>query len=265
MKVYISVDMEGITGVSLWDETIKGKHDYDRYRVQMTKEALAAVNGALKAGATDIIVKDAHEDGKNLIHDMLPEEVKIISGWSNNPYNMIEGIDDSYDAIIFVGYHSSANSNGNPLAHTLYPERVREVKINGERADEFLIYAYAGMTVNVPVVMVSGDGSLARHVREFNNNITTVATSEGFSGASVHLHPNVSVDKIEDAAFTALSNLSSFKMPVMPNKFTIEVEFTEHDYAYKMSFFPGAELITEHIVRYSARDFRDILVFILFM
>lgn len=97
MRIYISADMEGIAGISRWDETEKGNAEYERYREQMTREVAAACEGAIEAGAEYILVKDAHDRGKNLIHELLPRNVKIMSGWSQHPYNMVEGLDESFD------------------------------------------------------------------------------------------------------------------------------------------------------------------------
>lgn len=264
MRIYISADMEGIAGISKWDETIKGKQDYETYREQMSMEVAAACEGAIAAGADYILVKDAHEDGKNLIHSILPRNVKVISGWSNHPYGMVEGLDESFDAVIFIGYHCGASSNGSPLAHTLYPDRIKNISINGEDADEFLIHAYACHMIGVPVVAVSGDGELMRHVRAFDPQIKTIALQEGFGGAMVSIHPDLAVERIKRGVKKSLECRVEHPLK-KPESFEMIVEFKNHADAYKYSFYPNAEQINEYCVRYISTQYMDLLTFMLFL
>lgn len=264
MRIYISADIEGITGVSMWPETLKGNEEYMRYREQMTREVAAACQGALEAGADYIIVKDAHEDGKNLIHKMLPKEVKVISGWSSHPYCMVEGLDESFDGVIFIGYHSGGSSNGTPLAHTLSIEKIRSISINGKKADEFLIFAYAAHTLGVPVIAVSGDGELIRRVRTFDNGIKTVAVQEGFGGAVVSIHPDLAAARIQKAVKKAIENIAAYKTAVQET-YELKVEFKKHQDAYKYSFYPGAEQIGEYTIKYTSKSYMDLLTLLMFI
>nr|WP_302596671.1 M55 family metallopeptidase [uncultured Cellulosilyticum sp.] len=264
MKIYISADIEGVTGISNWDETHKGGSNYEKYCIQMTKEVVAACKGLIEAGAKEILVKDAHEDGKNLIHEMLPKEVKIISGWSNHPYSMIEGLDESFDAAVFIGYHSGAGTNGSPLAHSLNPDKIRSIRINGQLADEFLIFAYGAHSIGVPVIAVTGDGELIRRVREFDGHIKSVATGEGFGGGIVSIHPELTIERIHKNVKKAAEHLTDYKLK-RPEEYEIVVEFIKHEEAYKYSFYPNAEQISEHSVRYKSKHYIQILSFLLFL
>lgn len=264
MRIYISADIEGTTGILSWQETLKGNDEYNRCREQMTREVAAACQGAIDAGADYIIVKDAHEDGKNLIHSMLPKEVKIISGWSNHPNNMVEGLDESFDGVIFVGYHSGGSSNGSPLAHTLSINSIRNITLNNKKADEFLIYAYAAHRLGVPVIAVSGDGELIRKVRSFDKTIKTVAVQEGFGGAVVSIHPDVAVSRIQKAAKRAVEGIANFSTSIL-EEYELKVEFKLHQDAYKYSFYPGAEQIGEYTIRYVSKNYMDILTLLMFM
>ena len=264
MRVYISADLEGITGVSKWEETHKGDLQYDLYKEQMTREVVAACEGAIEAGAEYIMVKDAHEDGKNLIHRMLPKEVKVISGWSNHPYCMVEGLDESFDAVIFIGYHSGGRSNGSPLAHTLLPDVIKKIIINGREADEFLIHAHAASMLGVPVVAVSGDGQLMRSVKTFNTHIKTIAVQEGFGGAIVSIHPDLAVERIRKGVKKSLEELEGYHLE-KPETYEMVIEFKKHADAYKFSFYPGAEQIDEYTVRYVSNDYMHLLTLLLFI
>lgn len=142
MKIFISADIEGVATTTLWPETEKGSEDYRQHAQQMTMEVIAACEAASEAGASEIVVRDAHEDGNNLDIWKLPENVTLIRGWSGHPYSMVYGIDPSFDAAIFIGYHSAASSGGNPLSHTESLNPL-SVKLNGTLASEFLLYSYA--------------------------------------------------------------------------------------------------------------------------
>lgn len=264
MRVYISADIEGIAGISMWDETTKGKQDYEDYREQMTREVAAACEGAMEAGADYILVKDAHEDGKNLIHSMLPRNVKVISGWSNHPYSMVEGLDKTFDAAIMIGYHCGGSTNGSPLAHTLYPDRIKNITINNEEADEFLIHAYACHMIGVPIVAVSGDGELMRHVRAFQPEIKTIAVQEGFGGAMVSIHPDLAIERIKRGVKKSLENKPAYTLK-LPEAFETTIEFKNHADAYKFSFYPGAEQIGPYQIRYTSNQYMDLLTLYLFL
>jgi len=126
MKVYISGDMEGITGVTDWSEVEAGG-DYERFRRRYTAEIAAACEGALQAGATEILVNDAHGSGRNLLAEELPEQVRLISGWSEHPLLMVQELTREFRALLFIGYHSRAGSDGSPLCHTFAPHLQKVV------------------------------------------------------------------------------------------------------------------------------------------
>src|SRR5689334_13641392 len=118
MKLYLSADIEGITGIAHWDEADKAHADYRWFQDRMNREVAAACEGALLGGARAITVKDAHGSGRNLLPDRMPAPVALIRGWSGHPYSMMQELDDSYAAVAFVGYHSPSTSGGHPLSHT---------------------------------------------------------------------------------------------------------------------------------------------------
>ncbi|MHC1747753.1 MAG: M55 family metallopeptidase [Cellulosilyticaceae bacterium] len=267
MRIYISADIEGITGVSNWYDTgdeIGNGGAYEAAKLQMTREVAAVCRGLLSSGVTEILIKDAHGSGKNLIHNLLPKEVKIISQWSNHPYGMVEGLDATFDGVIFVGYHSDAKSNASPLAHTLCPRTIKSIKINGEEASEFLIYTYAAYMVGVPVIAVTGDGGLIRKVRSFNPTIQTLAVQEGFGDAIVSIHPEVALERAEVIAKKALENIGSYTVN-LEDHFKAEVTFASHKDAYKYSFYPGAKQVDEFTISYESNQYMDILTLLMFI
>lgn len=263
MRVFISADIEGITGVSTWTEAANNP-PYEA-KERMTKEVLAACKGAIAAGARDIVIKDAHGDGKNLIYSMLPRIAKVISGWSNHPYNMVEGLDDTFDGIVFIGYHSQAGSNASPLSHTLNPKLIRQMFINDRPASEWMIHAYAASMLGVPTIAVSGDGGLVREVKQMNERIPTVAVQEGFGGAVVSIHPEVTLERIEKAVKTGIGQLENPCITTMPSVFNLKIIFKRHQDAYKYSFYPGVKQIDEFTISYTSDQYMDVLTLLLFL
>ena len=273
MRIFISVDIEGVTGVSRWEDTVKKGSTYPYFQQQMTKEVAAACKGAEEAGAEFILVKDAHEDGNNLIYSLLPQDVKIISGWSGHPYAMLEGLDDSFDAVMMIGYHSGAHSNGSPLSHTLSPKRIRSITINGDYVDEFLIHKYIADMLGVPVILVTGDGSLMRSVIKVDRGIHTVATCEGFGGAMISIHPDLAMQKIQDAARAAVLRLIENKEEIkeittklmLRKSFDLKIEFKNHRDAYKYSFYPGVTQMNETTISFHTDNYMNVVTLLGFI
>lgn len=263
MKVYISVDMEGVSGISHWNETEKGNPDYDYFAEQMSVEASAACRGALLAGAEEIIVKDAHGSGRNIDHTLLPETVSLISGWRGSPECMVEGIDTSFDVAIFIGYHCGAGTGGNPLAHTLSPD-VHYIKINGELADEMVIHMYACRYIGIPVAFVSGDAIVCKHASQLCNEIEVCAVSNGNGNSSLSISPFLAVKSIEEGVEEALKKDISLYSIEIPNQFTVEVSYKEFQKAEKASYYPGVKRVNPHTVEFQSEDYYEILRMMLF-
>jgi D-amino peptidase len=264
MKIYISADIEGITGVTHWDETLKNKTDYREFQEQMTAEVLAASTGALKAGAKEIYIKDAHDTGRNLIAAKLPEQVKLIREWSQHPYCMMQELDDSFDAVLMVGYHSAAALQTSPLAHTL-TDKYSSIKVNGKPASEFLINAYTAGLVGIPVVFVSGDKGICDEALAFNERIWTVSVQEGIGSSTVSIHPHVAIKKIEDGVEAALSkDLSRLKIK-LPVGFKIKIEFRDHVSAYRASFYPGVTRLANKTIQFENKDYFEVLRTLMFI
>ena len=263
MKIFISADIEGTTGIAHWDEADRSKSDYKEFRSQMTAEVKAVCEGANQAGAKEILIKDAHGSARNLIVSELPENIKIIREWSGHPFSMMQGIDDSFNAAVFTGYHSRAGSDANTLAHT-FVEDFMYIKMNGCYASEFSINAYTAAYVGVPVVMITGDKGLCEEAKKINPNITTVAVNEGKGSSTISIHPTKAIKKIQSTAKKALSgNFSKSKLQ-LPSKFEMEILFKDSRKAYKNSFYPGVEMLDVSTIRFRCIDYFDVLRFLSF-
>lgn len=258
MKVFISADIEGVTGCTVWDETDKGKDLYESYAKQMTLEVKAACEGANESGATEIMVKDAHDSGRNIDHNLLPKNTKLVRGWAGGLYSMVQELDESYDALIFIGYHSAAGRDTNPLSHTM-TTGLDYLKINGMLASEFLIHSYIAAFLKVPVVFLSGDKGLCEDTKTINNNIQTLAVKEGKGNSTISIHPDLALDMIKDGVREALNKDKTKCLIELPKEFIVEIRYKNHKDAFKGSTYPGVEKIDENTIRFCSNDYMDVL------
>lgn len=259
MKVFISADIEGVNGICSWQETDAAHPRYSEFRNQMTEEVRRACLGAKAAGATEILVKDAHDSAMNINVKSLPDYIRLHRGWDGSICSMMAGLDSSYDAVIFIGYHSPSRSSGNSLSHTMNTN-IHHVKINGEIASEFLINSLYASYLNVPIAFLSGDLCLTEIVKKCNKNIETVATKIGHGGAAISKHPDITNNKIEKTVKHSLQKNLSQNLISLPTKFDIEIQYRKHTDAYHASFFPGCKLIDSDIISFSSDDYYKVLV-----
>lgn len=264
MKVFISADIEGVNGIVSWSETEPGNPDYDMFRRQMTEEVKNACIGAHEAGATEIFVKDAHDNARNIIPSLLPEYVTLHRGWQGTPCSMMAGLDESFDAVIFTGYHSPARSEGNSLSHTMNT-KTHHVKINGVMASEFTINSLFASYLNVPVACLCGDENLTKQVKEVNENIETVATKKGVGGAVISRSPIVTNNEIKETVKKALSKDLKNNIVPLPRSFDIEIQYKSHIDAYRNSFFPGCKLVGTDRVIFHTDNYYDALIMMKFI
>ncbi len=264
MKVYLSADIEGITGTTHWDETEKKHADYAEFREQMTAEVVAACEGALAAGASEIWVKDAHDSARNIIAARLPREARLLRGWSGHPYLMMDQLDKSFQACLMIGYHSRAGSAANPLAHTMSGYDAY-VKINERFASEFLINAYTAALEGVPVVFLAGDAGLCAEAAEIVPGISSVAVKDGLGGATNNIHPLTAVEKIRSGVEQALRRDCATCTLELPKRFAVEIRYNDDTRAYAKSFFPGASLKDPFTIQFKATDYFEVLRLFLYV
>jgi len=257
MKIFISADIEGTAGITAWDEAKKGHPEYEEFREYMTDELVAACEGARAAGAKEVVVKDAHSTARNLILSKLPPYVSIIRGWSGHPDLMMFGIDKSFSAALYTGYHNKAGTDTNPLAHTM-TGTVSRLLINGEVASEFTLNALCAARYGVPSAFLSGDAGMCAEARAMVSGIGTVATSEGFGPATRSLSPKASVAAIRESVEKALSEDLKACLPERADAFELVVEYTNPIEAYRGSWYPGVDHIAPRTLRFEANDFFEI-------
>ena len=248
MKVFISADIEGITTTTSWPETTPGERTYPYHAEQMTKEVVAACEGAIQAGADEIVVRDAHGHADNIDATRLPEQVRLIRGWEGHPYMMVQGIDKSFDAVMFVGYHCAAGVIGNPMCHTM-TLRTQKVFVNGIPLSEFVLYSWCAANEGVPAVFLSGDKAVCDQGRQIYPWLKTVAVKEGIGASTVAMSPARAVSAIRQGAYEALSSVDLGSCHIqLPEHFSVQLIYKDQCVASEMSYFPGAMRVDSHTV-----------------
>jgi D-amino peptidase len=263
MKVFISADIEGVAGITHSDEASKSKSEYQEHRAAMTREVVAACEGAFAAGAKEIVIKDAHGSGRNLLIEEMPSRTRLVRGWSGHPFRMMQELDKTFDAAMMVGYHAKAGDGSNPLAHT-FTGRLHTLEINGLRASEFLVNTYTAATVEVPVVFVSGDTGICDEVKSFHEKIVTAPVSKGMGASSISLAPVDARARIRSGVEDALEADIRGCSVTLPDHFDVALTFRNHADAYRASFYPGMTQEDARRVRFESPDFDAVMRMLLF-
>jgi len=253
MKIYISCDMEGISGVVHWDDTGReGQEDYQRFRKLMTLEANAAVEGALLGGATEVVVNDSHGGMRNIMLEDFHKEARLITG-STKFMSMMEGLDASYNAAIFIGYHARAGARG-VLSHT-YTGQVLEYRVNGEIMGETGMNAMVAGAFGVPVIFLSGDSTVTSEAKRLLGNIQTVAVKEAATRyAAKCLHPEKARELIRAGVQEALK--SPRPKPLVASKpVTVSVKFSNSGQADGASVLPHSKREDDLTVSYTDDEY----------
>lgn len=258
MKVYISADIEGVTGIAHRDEASREHPAYREFQERMTAEAAAACKAALAAGADEIVVKDAHGSGRNILAEQLPAPTRLIRGWSGHPYSMVQELESSFDALVLVGYHSAAASGGHPLSHT-FRGTIHRIELNGERLSEFRVNSLTARLEGVPAVFLSGDETLCAEASVAEPGIVTVATHRGVGKSTVGLHPGDARQQIHDGVYRALSEVGSHQLQPMPTAFVLDICYRSHLDAYSASFYTGALLTDDVTIRFETDEWFEVL------
>ncbi len=271
IKVFISVDMEGIGGVVTDQQLGPTGFEYNRFREFMTAEALAAIQGARDAGATEFVVADAHGNMQNLLIERFPAGVTIVRG-SPRPLSMMEGIDSTFAAVMFIGYHSATTNPQGVRAHTISSATFAAIRINSEPMAESSINAMIAGHFGVPVVMISGDEQAVGELQRLTS--TAGSANGGAEGAvvkrSISFHaaavmtPEASQALIRTRARAAITRLRDFKPVPAAGPFTLELTFKNYTPAEMMAYLPGTRRVDAHTVSYRAATIADVSRFISF-
>lgn len=258
LKVFISVDMEGITGVVNWEEVSRDGKDYDYFRKLMTLEANAAIEGAMAAGAKEIWVRDSHGSARNILPELLNENALLLRDWSGGFLSMMEGIDDSFDAIIFIGYHAKAGTPNAMLEHTM-TGNVLDISINGVSLPEAGVNALIAGHYNVPVVFVAGDRAICEQVKKLFVEVETFAVKKGFGNAALNKHPKVARAKIREGVQKALSNMKKYKPYKLSPPFKMVLQLKREELVNEKSYYPGAKRTGDWELTFESNDILEVM------
>lgn len=252
MKVHISVDMEGIAGVAQWPQVTPGDPAYPFAREWMTSETNAAIEGACAAGATEIVVNDSHDGMYNLLYDRIHPAARLITG-SAKPLQMMEGIDASFDAAMFIGYHTRGGAFGT-LAHT-WSSIVTDCRVNGRPIGEWGLNALIAGHYGVPVVLVTGDDRVAAEVGEAIPGIETVVVKRAISRYAAESLPHAEVLRLISAgAERALKRRAEIAPYTLAQPIKLELTFATPNQADGAAFLPRATRTSALSVTTSAAD-----------
>lgn len=256
MNVYISVDMEGIAGAVV-NEQMGGTSDYERFRRIMTREANAAVQGAIDAGADTVVVNDSHGPMTNLLIEDLHPEAELISG-VNKPLLQVTGIADGFDALFFVGYHQREGGGDGVMNHTLLGRVVYEVRVNGDPVDEAALNAGVAGQYGVPVALVTGDNEVCGDAaRRFPGVVTAPVKQAIDRYAARSLSTQKAQALITDRAQQAIAAVREGRVKpyIVQTPVTIEVDFKRTAPAHMAALIPGVQRTGPRSISITSDDY----------
>lgn len=243
MKVFISTDFEGVAGIVDWDQIMVGSHDYALGRRLLLGELNAAIAGADEAGATAFVVNDSHSSMRNLEPDLIAGRASLLSG-KHKPMYMMEGLDNSFDAIFFLGYHGSVGASQAILSHSYNPRAIWEARLNGEIVGESALNALVAAHYGVPIALVTGDQVTVAEAARLDPPPLCVEVKRAVSRfAAESLHPDVARERIREGARLALSTRLPPSAPRFPTPTRLEITFLTADMAEMAAWLKGVELL----------------------
>lgn len=254
MKIFISMDMEGVSGIVGNSQTSPDTRDYETVRRLMIGEANAAIEGALEGGATEVVVNDSHASMRNLLPDEVHPEARLITG-SPKALSMMEGIDSTFDAVFLIGYHVRAGAHG-VLNHTYSGRVVQELRINDVWVGETGMNAGIAGYYGVPVALVTGDSRLTAEARELLGDIETVAVKDPVGQyAAKCLHPVKAREAIKAGAIRAVKRCKEIKPYIFKPPVTFQLTTRTTGMADAAAWIPEVQRASDLAIRYTNQDF----------
>jgi D-amino peptidase len=256
LKVFISVDMEGISGIVHSDQTTSGTAEYAAARRWMAQDVNAAVEGALEAGATEVVVNDSHGSMRNIDPDDLHPRAILISG-SPKPLSMMQGIDASFSACLLIGYHAKAGTEDAILDHTISSSVVRAIRVNGAELPELGLNAAIAGYYGVPVVLVSGDMAVCRQTGEIlGKDVVTVAVKEAYGRLAAKLVPMGEARRmIKSGVKDALGKLALIKPFKIAPPYNFELAYHVSAQADMAAMLTEVKRVDARTVAFTADDY----------
>jgi len=265
LKVYISADMEGVVGVVSGDHLGPSGFEYQQARKWLTDEVNAAIQAARSAGATEIVVSDSHGNGENILLDELPRGVRLIRSWPR-PLAMMAGIDETFDAVLFIGYHASTTNPAGVRAHTMSSSTLTAVRLNGMEVPEAVINAAIAGHFGVPVVMISGDDAIVEEAGSHLGDLegAVLKWSYGFHSAMT-VTPEEGQQIISEKVGTALGRLEDFEVYQLEGPVDVEISFKNYLAAELLSYLPIVDRVDSHTISFTGEDMVEVSKFFTFV
>jgi D-amino peptidase len=258
MKLFVSTDFEGISGIVAWEQIIEGNSEYEQGRLLLTNEVNAVISGALDAGATEFVINDAHHYMRNLHPQDLLGQATLISG-KHKPMYMMQGLDYSFDGACFVGYHGSIGAERAVLSHTYNPGAIWEVRLNGDIVGESAINALVAAHYNVPIIFISGDEVTAQEAQKIAPHAEKVIVKQSLGRfAAANIHPTLACELLAKGASLAVSNVQKMHPPVFARPVLLDVTFLVADMADMALWVRGVERTGPRTVTMSSEDLLDL-------
>ncbi len=255
LKVFISVDMEGISGIVHGNQTSQDQPDYEKGRVLMVGDVNAAIEGVLALGKAEIFVSDGHGSMMNLQPEELNEKALLVRG-SPKALTQMAGIDRGFDAALFIGYHSKRGTMRGILDHTISGRIIDSITINGLEVGETAINAAIAGYHRVPLVFVSGDRAVAEEAEEIIPGIVTVTVKEAVSRTAAKcLHPKKARELIKKGVTEALKKLNSIELFIFESPIEAKVKYVNSVMADAVDFMPSAERIDGRTIGFVLDDY----------
>ncbi len=265
LKIYISADMEGVAGAVTADQLGPSGFEYERFRGFMTAEVNAAIDAARAAGATEFLVSDSHGNGENLFIEQFASDVMIVRSWPRE-LAMMEGIDESFDGVIFIGYHASTANTRGVRAHTMSSANVTDLRLNGMSMSEGSMNAAIAGQFGVPVIMVSGDDVAVAETQVIVGDMegAVVKWAKGFHSA-LTLTPEAAREVIRTRAASAVSRIDEFEPYVLDTPIEVELSLKHYQPVELLAYLPNIERVNSHTVRFIAEDMTEVSKFLEFV
>ncbi|MGQ9578323.1 MAG: M55 family metallopeptidase [Candidatus Aminicenantales bacterium] len=258
LKIYISVDMEGIWGVVHGNQVSADSPEYSVARRWMVEDVNAVISGLFEAGVQEVVVNDSHGSMRNILAQDINPRASLISG-SPKPLSMMEGIDETYSGVIFIGYHAKAGSEASVLDHTISGAAVYSIKVNGQEMPELGLNAAIAGYFRVPVIMLSGDAETCRQGRAIlGENLVTVAVKEGVGRYAAKMLPReTALQKLKAAAKESVAKISSFKPFLLASPYDFELNLHNSNQAELGSLLPQVKRVGARTLKFQAKDYLE--------
>ncbi|MBY0123181.1 M55 family metallopeptidase [Bacillus sp. S/N-304-OC-R1] len=253
MKIYISADIEGISGVATIQQLVNNS-EYQRFRKLMTEEVNAAIRGAHNGGANEVVVADGHGNMSNIIIEDLDPRARLVSG-NNRVMCQLEGLDETFDGIIFIGHHGRESASQAVISHTLAGICVKEIMINNKVVGETEMNALVAGSLKIPAIFISGDDQYVSEVKETLPDVESVVVKYARDRLAAELiHPQVVHEEIEKRVACSLKKANEIKPITMEGPITFEIEFKGPQQANMTTTLPTVQKISSTRIKFTCDD-----------